>query len=150
MQRRSRFTGFADSALRQVRAQSDVANRDREHESGTDSWILSKPARAQEVEGYASPISTRAGDPVSLMVNVDGTHGVRWELYRVGYYGGHGARFVATGGPVVVDPQPSCPVDPATGLIECPRWGNSRPYVFRGRGLGTYTRRMTRKRRGRA
>lgn len=87
--------------------------------AGSDGWVLTQPARAQEVEGYASPISVRAGEPVSLMVNVDETHGVRWELYRVGYYGGHGGRLVATGGPVTVDPQPSCPVDHITGLVEC-------------------------------
>lgn len=86
---------------------------------GSDGWVLAKPALAQEVEGYASRISVPAGDPIDLMVNVDRSHGVRLELYRVGYYAGHGGRLMATDGEVRVDPQPACPVDATTGLVEC-------------------------------
>lgn len=88
---------------------------------GTDGWALTKPAVAQQVEGYASRISVAVGEPIDLMVNVDEPHGVKWELYRVGYYGGHGARLMSSGAEVRVSPQPPCPVDIATGLVEC-RW----------------------------
>jgi len=86
---------------------------------GSDGWVLAKPALSQEVEGYASRISIAAGDSVDIKVNVDGAHDVRYELYRIGYYGGHGARLVTTGGPASVVPQAACPVDASTGLVEC-------------------------------
>jgi hypothetical protein len=87
--------------------------------TGTDAWALEQPATNHEVEGYASTTSAEAGDTVSVSVDVSEAHDVRWELYRVGYYGGSGARLVDAGAPVHVEPQGACPADPDTGLIEC-------------------------------
>lgn len=87
---------------------------------GTSTWALARPAVARQVEGYASRISMAAGETVDIHVNVDDQrHAVTWELYRVGYYAGLGARLMSKGGPVDVSPQPPCPVTPATGLVEC-------------------------------
>jgi hypothetical protein len=86
---------------------------------GTDDHQLLQPATSGEVEGYASATSVAAGEPVRLLVNVNRTQNVRWELYRLGYYQGHGARSVARGDFVRVAVQPECPVSADTGLIEC-------------------------------
>jgi hypothetical protein len=85
---------------------------------GSDSIALQKPARA-EVAAYLSPSSVAAGEQVRLLVNVDHDQDVRWELYRIGYYQGHGARLVAMGDAARVSVQPECPVNVDTGLIEC-------------------------------
>jgi sugar lactone lactonase YvrE len=88
--------------------------------AGTDAWTLAHTAGERQVEGYASATSVAPGETVTLYVNVDSTHAVRWEAYRLGYYQGHGARLVATSGASrTISPQPACPVDSVTGLIEC-------------------------------
>lgn len=72
-----------------------------------------------EVTGYSSAVSAAPGETIQLFVNVDHAQNVRWDLYRVGYYGGLGARMVAQGGPHPVSVQPECPIAADTGLIEC-------------------------------
>jgi sugar lactone lactonase YvrE len=87
--------------------------------AGTKAWAFSKRAASHEVEGYASTTSASAGEVVTLYVSTSAPAGVRWELYRLGYYSGLGGRFVAGNGPVDVAPQTACPADSTTGLVEC-------------------------------
>ncbi len=49
------------------------------------------------------------------------------DIYRLGYYGGNGARLIATVTPTVTLPQtqPPCLTDAATGLIDCGNWAES-------------------------
>ncbi|MGV9776347.1 DUF4082 domain-containing protein [Streptosporangium sp. NPDC003464] len=51
----------------------------------------------------------------------------RIEIYRIGYYGGMGARLITTIEPSAVLPQiqPACLTDSSTGLIDCGNWGVS-------------------------
>jgi hypothetical protein len=86
---------------------------------GTSAYALENPANAHEIEGYASAASAVAGDSVELHVNVSVGSRVGWQLFRLGYYGGLGARKLAEGKAVRVEPQPDCPVGAKTGLIEC-------------------------------
>jgi hypothetical protein len=72
-----------------------------------------------EVAGYSSVVSAAPGTTIQLFVNVDHDQNVRWNLYRVGYYGGLGTRLIAEGEPRSVSVQPECPTDADTGLIEC-------------------------------
>lgn len=87
--------------------------------AGTADWRLKNAAAQHEVEGYASAVSAAAGDEIALFVNVDHAQRVRWELYRHGYYQTLGGRLVATGDAKDVAPQPACPLDTETGMIEC-------------------------------
>jgi len=91
---------------------------------GSNTLDLQRPATNQEVEGYAKTTSASAGDVVEICVNVDHAQGVRWDLYRIGYYQGLGARLLASGEAVQVAPQPAPSVDPNTGLMEC-QWGTA-------------------------
>ncbi|HEY6001313.1 MAG TPA: hypothetical protein VIV57_00485, partial [Anaeromyxobacter sp.] len=61
---------------------------------------------AHEIEAYADRVSARAGEVVGVHASVDAAHGVSWTLYRIGWYGGAGARRVSSGGAVRVSPQP--------------------------------------------
>lgn len=88
---------------------------------GSDGWLITRAAENHEVEGYASVTSVAAGSSFTLHVNVSEARPVRWEAYRIGYYRGDGGRLVAQGESRRVEPQPACPIDRATGLIEC-RW----------------------------
>ena len=86
---------------------------------GSNAFGLVRPALTNEVEGYASHTSAVAGESISVMVSVDHAQGVRWELFRIGYYQGLGARLVLSGSTPKVSPQVAPSPDPHTGLLEC-------------------------------
>ncbi|TMB02689.1 MAG: hypothetical protein E6J64_16170 [Deltaproteobacteria bacterium] len=78
--------------------------------------------RPVHVEAYADRVSAKAGENIQVMANIPagmgGPMGVHWALYRLGWYGGAGARKLAEG-TATVGPQAACPPDPTTGLIQC-------------------------------
>jgi WD40 repeat protein len=75
------------------------------------------------IQGFATDISVDQGETVSFKIDTDASD-YRLDIYRLGYYGGQGARKVDTVLPSVVLPQvqPSCLQDSATGLIDCGNW----------------------------
>lgn len=73
-----------------------------------------------QIEGYADRVSASAGDTVQVMVNADvAGHTATWQLYRIGWYAGAGARRVLTGTSYPVAVQPACANNTTTGLIRC-------------------------------
>src|SRR5436309_1684514 len=84
----------------------------------TGDWEITNPALDREIEGYASATSVNRGDAIDLYVSTrDPQYTI--DVYRMGWYGGVGARRVA--GPLE-EPgieQDVPPPDPTTGLIEC-------------------------------
>jgi sugar lactone lactonase YvrE len=105
------------AARRSALARSSIAIENSK--PGSSSWQLERPARAHEVEGYASAVSARAGDRVSLYVSVDQPKAVHYELFRMGYYQGLGGRFISSSPPQMVSPQAACAANSITGLVEC-------------------------------
>ncbi|MGZ8384207.1 MAG: N,N-dimethylformamidase beta subunit family domain-containing protein, partial [Nitrospira sp.] len=84
---------------------------------GSSDWVLADPAD-HEVEGYASATSVQRGDVLRLYIHSTDPS-VTVAVYRMGWYGGTGARLVQ-GGIVLPGMQQPMPVpDPVTGLIEC-------------------------------
>ena len=87
---------------------------------GNRDWELSNPATGREIEGYASAASVRAGDSIAFHVSArSGRFDTR--IYRLGWYGGAGARLVSSirgtpGAPREV-PEPR----QQDGLVAC-RW----------------------------
>lgn len=75
------------------------------------------------IEGYAAQISVNVGETVQFKINTP-ARGYSIDIYRMGYYGGLGARKIASVTPSVSLPQtqPSCLSDSATGLIDCGNW----------------------------
>ena len=55
--------------------------------------------RSLRVEGYCSAQSVRGGDTLRIMVSAQPATDVSLEIFRMGYYGGSGARLMATLGP---------------------------------------------------
>jgi len=86
---------------------------------GSSDFALKKPAMNGEVEAYASAISALAGQSLDLFVSVKRAQNVRWDLYRVGYYQGLGARLVGSGESTGATTQPAPKIDRNTGLLEC-------------------------------
>jgi hypothetical protein len=76
-------------------------------------------AFARQIEGYADRVSAKAGDPVNLMVRSAGDSTATWTLYRLGWYGGAGARQIIPPSSVAVHEMPACTNEKATGLVQC-------------------------------
>jgi hypothetical protein len=98
-----------------VLALSTVAENQK---PGTADWEIARPALSREIEGYASKTSVNGGDAIDLYVSTAARQYVI-DVFRMGWYGGAGARRVA--GPIaragVAQQSPS--PDPISGLVEC-------------------------------
>jgi hypothetical protein len=88
-------------------------------------WDLDGPADPT-ILGFATDISVNVGETIRFKVDTDATN-YRIDIYRVGYYQGHGARLITTVLPSVPLPQvqPDPLTDSATGLVDCGNWAES-------------------------
>ncbi len=92
---------------------------------GSDEWVLGQNGRRvaddvdQQIKGYASATSVAAGESVDIKVSVNPPQAYTAQVFRLGYYGGKGARLVRTVADLTGTQQPACTPDSATGLIEC-------------------------------
>ena len=88
-------------------------------------WDISGAGDAS-IQGFATDISVDKGGTVAFKVQTDAAS-YRLDIYRMGYYGGLGARKVATVIPSATLPQsqPACLTDATTGLIDCGNWAES-------------------------
>ncbi|MFK0332010.1 DUF4082 domain-containing protein [Rhizobium sp. NPDC090275] len=78
------------------------------------------------IQGFATEISTNIGQTVDFKIATDSTH-YRIDIYRMGYYGGDGARKVASidKSLTTAQIQPHPIVDMSLGLIDCGNWSVS-------------------------
>src|SRR3954468_11118734 len=78
------------------------------------------------IQGYATDISANVGETIAFKIKSD-SKAYRIDLYRLGYYGGMGARHVASTKPSVPLPQrqPECLSDAQTRLYDCGNWAVS-------------------------
>jgi len=76
------------------------------------------------IQGFAIDISENQGGTGLFKINTNATSNPL-DIYRMGYYGGNGARNVATVLHSVPFPQnpPSCLADASTYLNDCGNWG---------------------------
>ncbi|MFC6934372.1 DUF4082 domain-containing protein [Actinomadura yumaensis] len=80
----------------------------------------------QTIEGYAAQFSVNVGGTVQFKINTP-ARGYAIDVYRMGYYGGRGARKIGSATPSAALPQrqPPCASDSTTGLVDCGSWGVS-------------------------
>jgi hypothetical protein len=78
------------------------------------------------IRGFATSMSVAPGERVDFKITTASTD-YRLDIYRMGYYGGLGARKVDTVQPSAPLPQgqPACDTDAATGRIDCGGWAVS-------------------------
>ncbi len=90
---------------------------------GTTGWRLSKPSDDlnKQLKGYADKASVDIGESIDFHVSVNRPQAFTIDIYRLGYYGGSGARLMTSIGPLNGTPQSYPPVDPTTGYLEY-RW----------------------------
>lgn len=109
-----------------------------------DAWEIARAGRPGELEGYAGQVSVQHGDSIELHARADAPHTLTWDVFRMGYYGGAGARRLANGGPVQVGPQATPAADPGTGRVECAWPTTFRVQTQTGWTSGIYLVRLTR------
>lgn len=90
---------------------------------GTRSWEINytgttQPAGNHEIEGYASKTSVNVGEQVRFHIRANPVQTVNFEIYRLGYYNGLGARSVHTGSIADVATKPFPVPSNQTGLAE--------------------------------
>lgn len=99
--------------------------------------------RCPWIEGYCSKQSVTAGEAIEIMVSTRPARPFRIELFRMGYYGGRGARLVRELGPFPGKEQPEPKSTGPGHLHEC-RWEPSlRLTIPRDWTSGVYLGRLT-------
>jgi len=82
--------------------------------AGARDWQLTRVRptgyRTPAIEGYCSRQSVKAGEDLDVMVSTEPASKFTLEIFRMGYYGGRGARLMKTLGPLKGQPQPIPPV----------------------------------------
>lgn len=107
--------------------QGALAINQENRRAGSTNWQLNKVwpnqgkgYRSAWVEGYVSHQSIEAGETLTFFVSTNPARKVTIEIFRMGYYGGSGARHYTTLGPIETASQPLPPVGEKR-LREC-RW----------------------------
>ncbi len=124
----SALAGCAMSSDSDSRVKTGASLLRRENQRpGARDWMLTNtridPAtkyRCPWIEGYCSHTSIRSGERLKFYVSTNPASAFRLELFRMGYYGGAGARQVASLGPFAGQTQPDPPVGPKR-VRDC-RW----------------------------
>ncbi|MET3756217.1 VCBS repeat-containing protein, partial [Rhizobium binae] len=81
-------------------------------------------AGSTNIEGFATDISVDNGKTISFKINTNSTN-YRIDIYRLGYYGGMGARKVATMQHTGLQTQPSPLRNSSTGTVDAGNWAVS-------------------------
>src|SRR5215218_2101004 len=108
-------------------------------------WDVSG-AGSTSIQGFATDISVNHGDRVRFKIKT-AARSYRLDIYRMGYYGGNGARKVATIS-LASNPspsQPACLTNSSTGLIDCGNWSESTSWLVPADAVsGIYFARLVR------
>lgn len=103
-----------------VRSTAVVAENKR---PGTTSWRIGNQGPGT-IEGFADKTYAAEGDTVGLHVSTNAP-GFQVVAYRMGWYGGLGARQIWSSAVVPGQVQPACPVAPKTNMVSCASWARS-------------------------
>lgn len=93
--------------------------------SPSTEWDINGPGDST-IQGFGHDIGINCGETIFFKIKTDSTD-YRIDIYRMGYYGGMGARLVDTINPSVELPQsqPEGIRDPETRLYDCGNWAVS-------------------------
>jgi methionine-rich copper-binding protein CopC len=78
------------------------------------------------IQGFADPFSVNVGGSINFKIKSSASS-YKIDIYRMGYYGGDGARLITSLTPniSVSQSQPACNTNTTTGLVDCGNWGVS-------------------------
>ncbi|MBL7739314.1 MAG: DUF4082 domain-containing protein [Chitinophagaceae bacterium] len=108
-----------------VKAQNPIVTENALPGNPQSEWDVSG-AGSLSIQGFATDISINKGDTVHFKIKTDAA-AYTINIYRLGYYGGNGARLTGTGTVTASLPQtqPDPLFDAATGLVDCGNWDKS-------------------------
>lgn len=121
--------------------------------SGTTDWLIKVPERTcdypdhqfcrrEQIEGYCSATSVRAGDSLHIYVSTNPATAYTLDIFRMGYYGGKGGRLMQSY-TLEGTPQETPVADPKTNFFEC-NWDPAVSFVVPEDWLsGVYLGKMT-------
>jgi hypothetical protein len=92
--------------------------------AGTRNWEITNPANSNEIAGFASATSVNKGEALPIKVSLAQAGQYRIDVYRLGYYGGNGGRFITSSGLLNGVTQAGPTFDPETRLVEY-NWNTS-------------------------
>ena len=97
--------------------------------NASSEWDISGSGDSS-IQGFATNISVTPGQTESFKIDTS-SNNYTIGIYRMGYYGGMGARKVATITPSATLPQnqPNCLTNAATGLVDCGNWAVSASWL---------------------
>ncbi|HEY5914262.1 MAG TPA: N,N-dimethylformamidase beta subunit family domain-containing protein, partial [Verrucomicrobiae bacterium] len=141
------------SARKRTAACPDLVLRENSR-PGTRDWLLQKTRvdpdtkyRCPSIEGYCSHTSIRAGETLAFYVSTHPPSPFSMDIYRLGYYGGAGGRFMTRLGPFERTVQPDPPIG-RKRLRDC-QWGPCASLTIPGDWVsGVYVGKLTRERGG--
>jgi hypothetical protein len=99
-----------------------------------------------DIQGFATDISVNVGSKVDFKIDTDAT-AYTVDIYRTGWYGGDGARKIASVTPSASLPQhqPACITDEQTDLYDCGNWSVSASWTVPSTAVsGVYFANLTR------
>ena len=110
-------TSTSDTGAGPKRSGHTIA--DENAKPGSSDWAITRPSLVGEIQGYAGQVSVQRGDKLDVYVSTakDGTK-YEADVYRMGWYGGAGARKVHS--IKNIDGQYQGRWDPLRGLRDCP------------------------------
>jgi hypothetical protein len=106
-------------------AANAIACENSKNGTSPSQWDISG-AGDPNIQGFATEISVNRGETVRFKIDTNSSD-YRLDIYRLGYYGGLGARLITTVQPSATLPQaqPPCLTESSTGLIDCGDWAES-------------------------
>ncbi|WP_026282681.1 DUF4082 domain-containing protein [Rhizobium sp. 2MFCol3.1] len=111
-------------------ARNKIADENKLQGTPRSEWELQGDGDGT-IQGFATDISRNIGQTVDFKIATDSTH-YRIDIYRMGYYGGDGARKVASidKSLTTAQIQPHPIVDMSLGLIDCGNWSVSASWAI--------------------
>ena len=86
--------------------------------------------RDTRIAGFSTKMSLNSGETVRFKISVEASATYTLKIYRIGYYGGNGARLVQDLGTLTGVAQPAGISDAATGLLDCSNWSESASWAI--------------------
>jgi N,N-dimethylformamidase beta subunit-like protein/uncharacterized protein DUF4082/fibronectin type III domain protein len=115
-------------------------------QTGTDpsAWYV-PDAGDDTIQGFATSMSVNVGSTVNFKIK-SATSNYRIDIYRLGYYGGDGARLMASNvSHAGTGSQPTCTSQASTGLVDCGNWSVSASWAVPSTAVsGVYTAHLQR------
>jgi hypothetical protein len=90
-------------------------------------WDIGMTAGDPSIQGFAKEISINKGTRITFKINAPSASSYSLKIYRLGYYNGDGARYMADANITATLPQtqPNCNFLTATQTTDCGNWADS-------------------------